>query len=265
MATMEEKAKRYDEAIKVAKDIRNGEATYIPDGTPVIEALFPELAESEDERIREDLLAWLKDKQANPSIGFSAIKMEQWIVWLEKQGENNSNKMPIVWKHWKDGICGNGEGKPIYLIKNGDAYSISPVLGYECDYIELSDLDKFISAKDTKNPAWGEEDEKIYHRICGIVHDAAFANYDVDEIGEEDETGWTNTMIMIKEAASNHYTKDSIKLVINWLQSIKQRIGWEPSEEQMSALDSILQYHQVSAPCYQHVLSLYNDLKKLKE
>jgi hypothetical protein len=41
---------------------------------------------------------------------------------------------------------------------------------------------------------------------------------------EEDETGWTNTMIMIKEVASNHYTKDSINLVINWLKSIRQRI-----------------------------------------
>ena len=66
---------------------------------------------------------------------------------LEKQGENEANKMPI-WKHWKDGICGNGEGKPIYLIKDGDAYSISSVLGYECDYIELSELDKSISVKD---------------------------------------------------------------------------------------------------------------------
>ena len=42
---------------------------------------------------------------------------------------------------------------------------------------------------------------------------------------EEDETGWTNTMIMIKEVASKHYTKDSIKLVIDWLNSLKERIG----------------------------------------
>lgn len=42
---------------------------------------------------------------------------------------------------------------------------------------------------------------------------------------DEDETGWTNTMIMIKECASNHYTKDSIKLVVDWLESIKERIG----------------------------------------
>ena len=74
------------------------------------------------------------------------------------------------------------------------------------------------------------------------------------EWSEEDETGWTNTMTMIKEFAANHYTKDSIDLVINWLKSIKDRVGnfdggykvgfsaakynkWKPSDEQLKALD----------------------------
>ena len=39
----------------------------------------------EDEEIKKDILNWFKGKQANPSIGFSPIKMEQWIAWLEKQ------------------------------------------------------------------------------------------------------------------------------------------------------------------------------------
>ena len=55
----------------------------------VLEHILPELKESDGERIRKELLAWLKDKQANPSIGFSPIKMEQWIVWLEKQGHTD--------------------------------------------------------------------------------------------------------------------------------------------------------------------------------
>lgn len=82
--TIEEKARAYDRALKVAKDIRNGEATYISTGTPVIDAIFPELQMSEDNKAMKELLAWLKNKQVNPSIGFSPIKMEQWIAWLEK-------------------------------------------------------------------------------------------------------------------------------------------------------------------------------------
>lgn len=51
------------------------------------------------------------------------------------------------------------------------------------------------------------------------------------EWSEEDETGWTNTMIMIKECAANHYTKDSIALVVNWLNSLKDRVIPQPKQE----------------------------------
>ena len=67
-------------------------------------------------------------------------KVFNWDDLIEKQGEK-PKKVPI-WKHWKEGIAGNGDGKLIYLVKNGDDYSLSSSLGYECDYIELSELDK---------------------------------------------------------------------------------------------------------------------------
>ena len=51
------------------------------------------------------------------------------------------------------------------------------------------------------------------------------------EWSEEDETGWINTMIMIEECASNHYTKDSIKLVVDWLKSLKDRVVPQPKQE----------------------------------
>jgi hypothetical protein len=54
--------------------------------------------------------------------------------------------------------------------------------------------------------SWGEEDEKIYNRLCGIVHNAAFANYDVDEVGKE----------------CGEYAK-----ITEWLKSIKQRMDDE--------------------------------------
>ena len=74
---------------------------------------------------------------------------ERWAYiddLLEKQGEQNTKQVSI-WKHWKDGIAGNGDGKTIYLIKNGYTYSLSSCLSYECDYIELSELDKLMIEK----------------------------------------------------------------------------------------------------------------------
>ena len=74
----------------------------------VLEHILPELCESENEKMRKELLAWLKDKQTNPSIGFSSIKMEQWIAWLEKQGqksawtENDDEELEIAINVLKD-------------------------------------------------------------------------------------------------------------------------------------------------------------------
>lgn len=58
-----------------------------------------------------------------------------------------------------------------------------------------------------------------------VSAEAKEALYDKPAWSEDDETGWTNTMIMIKECASFHYSRASVKLVIDWLESIKERIG----------------------------------------
>lgn len=125
------------------------------------------------------------------------------------------------------------------------------------------------------NKEWSKEDSERLLRI----HQFIWANRkgDTDEIyqqeqdadwlmtltprpkqewNKEDETGWTNTMIMIKEVASHHYTKDSIKVVIDWLESVKKRLQeqnnydkgyndgysaakynqWKPKKEELEAL-----------------------------
>ena len=91
--SIEEKAKRYDEAIKVAADIKAGTATYIKNGTPVIDAIFPELKESEDERVKEELKEVLGEcLNVRPQI----VEEKQYIrflAWLEKQGEKTSDKI----------------------------------------------------------------------------------------------------------------------------------------------------------------------------
>ena len=97
--TQEEKAKAYDRALKVAKDIRNGKATYIPDGTPVIEALFPEFAESEDEKIRKSLISYL---HGLGEFDYPDKKTyHDWLEWLEKQDNNQhvwNDKDEKIWE-----------------------------------------------------------------------------------------------------------------------------------------------------------------------
>ena len=90
--TQEEKAKRYDEAIKLAKDSYN-----YPSYPGFIRAdvVFPELKESKDERIRKAIhiyLDWLdgRNKDYQPKGDYSIKDM---IAWLEKQGEQKSQRM----------------------------------------------------------------------------------------------------------------------------------------------------------------------------
>ena len=76
--TQEQKAKAYDEALERAKKWFNPEE---PDSwTCIVESIFPELKESEDEKIRKGLIDFVKSRIA----GFPECK--RFTDWLEKQG-----------------------------------------------------------------------------------------------------------------------------------------------------------------------------------
>lgn len=96
--TIEEKAKRYDEAIEIARKIKNGESINVPNGTVIPDIIFPELKEDENDRIRRVIIEHFVSSHSCmfPYKGFTK---EQIIDWLEKQGE----KEPIEWSE-KDEI-----------------------------------------------------------------------------------------------------------------------------------------------------------------
>ena len=77
--TQEEKAKAYDEAIKVAKEWHTDAQIGFKAN---LEKLFPELKESEDERIRKALINYI-DVYGDAG----DFTKKQFIAWLEKQGK----------------------------------------------------------------------------------------------------------------------------------------------------------------------------------
>lgn len=138
------------EAMKILKDFHDKSALFSV--RTALHTIIPELKVSEDEEVRKIILdqmkCWNEDAiKKNCEIDIEASS--KCIAWLEKQGEKKDNNK-LIWKHWSTGIAGNGEGKPIYLIKHYNTYSISSCLSSECDYILLSDLDKLISDEDNK-------------------------------------------------------------------------------------------------------------------
>ena len=144
---------------------------YIPEGFEAVikgNKIILEKTESKDERARKELIKHLKEGVEGYMLAGDSSDYQRWLDWVEKQGKK-PKKVPI-WKHWKDGIAGNGDGRQIYLIKTGNIYDISSCLGCECDYIELSELDSLLRDKQASKPKWTEEDERHYTTIIKALH-----------------------------------------------------------------------------------------------
>ena len=102
--SIEEKAKRYDEAIEKLRSLHDDYDTVstLIDIKEELENIFPELAESEDERIKEWLInlvkghiEWLEDRikeqLSNGQVyGSELVKAKNSLAWLEKQCEQKS-------------------------------------------------------------------------------------------------------------------------------------------------------------------------------
>lgn len=66
--------------------------------------------------------------------------------------------------------------------------TLGRVEGYQTDDGILSHKCAITAVKklyEQKPAEWSEEDEKIFDRICALIHSAAYKNYDVDEDGNE--------------------------------------------------------------------------------
>ena len=98
--TEQEKAKAYDESIERAKKLY---------GNGITEEIFPELKESDDERIRKNCIHFLECQKQHDAATFA---IEECIAWLEKQGEQASSQTnERAWLYlvsdvltWQDGI-----------------------------------------------------------------------------------------------------------------------------------------------------------------
>lgn len=107
--TQKEKAESYEKALKRAKDALN-DGTISNNAIAYLQDIFPELKESEDERIRKDIISHLKylGKYCQESMP----NVNEWIAWLEKQGKQTLPQTnERAWLYlvsdvltWKDGI-----------------------------------------------------------------------------------------------------------------------------------------------------------------
>ena len=87
---MEDYKKMYEEARERMKSWAKGEhPECFNEAQKAAEFVFPELAESEDERIRKGLIAIITDFESLYLQENYSLSREEILVWLEKKGEQN--------------------------------------------------------------------------------------------------------------------------------------------------------------------------------
>ena len=106
--TDKEKAEAYDKALERARAINNGKDVDVESGTTICEYIFPELKESEDDKIRKEIISILR----NTYWASNRNRFNELVAWLEKQGNQSSPQTnERAWLYlvsdvltWKDGI-----------------------------------------------------------------------------------------------------------------------------------------------------------------
>lgn len=236
MKTIEEKAKAYDEAVYRVKHF----LTVIgisPDDEPVdvakrmSEYIFPELVESEDERIRKELIYYFKEN--NAALAFRGISNECILAWFEKQGEQKST----IYHKFRPGDI-------IRHIKQGFTCKIDSVdTEYRVSECGLGthlpfDAEDYYELVEQETVEWSEEDEKYFNILISLVNNPS-----------------TEGMF--------DYHKINKTAFNNWLKSLHPQKQWKPSEEQMKALKKAM-YDLCGKDEHNVITGLYYELEQLK-
>ena len=196
--TQEEKARAYDEAIQRAKEYLTPDTPECVDTLGVITNIFPELAESEDKKVRREIISALK------FANYDGV-YDKHIAWLEKQ------------KDAEDAYeLGYTEGMRVkneeWLEKQNHAWS-------EEDDIMVHDIDYALRCQ-------------ITYPISKLQSMSIWINNLKDKVKPQQSQKWSkndeyyNGIIL--------YCLDGVKVgeidkenAINWFKSLKERIKGE--------------------------------------
>jgi hypothetical protein len=211
--TQGEKAKRYDEALKAAIVASKDEDRHLK---ATLERIFPELKESEDERIRKELIEFFKIEHWDGDAPFSAESAKERVAWLEKQGDNNSVSPEEINKSIGRSIASS----LINYLDDNRHEGVMNMSNIECEDLEKSILDsdwgkvyrymqKKLEKQGERKSDWSEEDE----RICRcLIKDQ---NNGLDDVCK-DRYGHSEIISDLKKIYRER---------INWLKSLKGRLS----------------------------------------
>jgi len=261
---------KYKETLKIIESLYNviryqssSDALFV---SQTIEKAFPELCESEDERIKKELISFFtKRDEFTKSEPFNGLSSKQIISWLEKQGEQKPVEQDTeIHDLW------------VYIREWNEKFGRLPK-----DEDELEACIDYVM-KRQKPAGWSKEDEKLYTSALWHIKNSCgnggndSGKYEVynwlksikDRVQPNPKQEWSEEDEKISNAIyesidficlkSFGFSEDE---VCDWLKSPKPN-HWKPSEEQMEAL---FEAKLASINNREYFLGLlYEDLKKLQ-
>lgn len=232
-----------------------------------LETVIPELSETEDEKIRKaliDYFRWNPDGQLLDE--FSNRKV---FAWLEKQAEQESA--------WSEEDEQNYETILKIICSSNKSESLVN---------KLLDWFKSFKGRVQSKQDWSEEDEEEANYIADFIENilkkeklVSKKTMTMEEMVAwlrdikhryilKPEQGWSEEdEVLLRTAKDIIFKSDDCSdgtscKVVYWLNSLKDRYTWKPSEEQMKFLWKYAEQNNYDGSI---LTSLYNDLKKLME
>ena len=297
--SIEQKAKAYDEALKV---LHKYDGANIMFSQSLKEEMFPELAESEDEKIRKEIIIHFKAEQIRIK---DQNRYVSWIAWLEKQGKKKSYSSETM---NEKGDFDSGftrmiekEQKPNPVLdieipfgaKDSELQEASYYIP-EGFYAEIegnrivikrgkqtfTDTDnKFIRMRETKP----KDISEFLDRLTTVEQEFLWEHIaKIRELDKEEQKSWseedekninflyellTDLQVKSTENEIKHGTNNRSEYYYNikkWLKSLKPHSQWKPTDEQISLLEELVEDNN-QRHFYNILRTLYEQLKKLRE
>lgn len=226
--------KKYKEALERARQF--SEKPYLEDSKGIVDYIFPELKESEDEQHRKWILEYLYDGLRKSDEQFKD-QFKCAIAWFEKQGEQKPTNTVEPRFKINDKVIHKETGKTWtihwYLADTNSYYVID-----EEELINHYSEDVLESAEQ-KPAEWSEEDERKIKAIVSVIES-------------------TDERIMVSLGQNR-------KALCDWLKFLRPQPQWRPSGEQMNGLKEAIEFLGCTKTRRKQLQSLYEQLKKLRE
>ena len=260
---IKEKAKAYDEALEKARQEYN--TTENVERKQWLEELFPELVESEDEKIRKELI----DIVAKSPITFAFEDKSKVLSWLEKQGEQTDKIVERAKTEKQRVLITESDGEANIDWDTRSLQDVKLLLEYGLDYVNKLEkqggekpadkvepkfkVGNIIRLKDGDGLEWTVEEvlNNGYYTIVCADRDDFIQLDDKWELveqkpvwSEEDENTIKVLMNIIRKSEiidSIIYTDSLKEKLYDWLKSLRPQPKQEWSEEDEKMLNRIIE------------------------